>query len=45
MAIIFLSIVAGLGRPDRFCRSDAELAVDAAILAEVPPGDDDDLNQ
>ena len=33
MAIIFLSIIAGLGRPIRFCRSAAELALDAEVLA------------
>ena len=48
MAIIFLSIIAGLGRPSRFCRSAAELALDAAVLAQLPAvgGDDngDDHN-
>ena len=47
MAIIFLSIVAGLGRPSRFCRSQEEIALNAAILGEVPTvvDDDDGLNQ
>ena len=48
MAIIFLSIVAGLGRPKRFCRSQEEMNLNAAILGEAPPttdGIDDGLNQ
>jgi hypothetical protein len=47
MAIIFLSIVAGFGRPKRFCRSQEEIALNAAILAQVPTAvdDDDGLNQ
>jgi hypothetical protein len=46
MAIIFLSIVVGLGRPSRFCRSQEEIDLNAAILGEVPTVDDDDgLNQ
>ena len=47
MAIIFLSIIAGLGSPLRFCRSAAELALDAAILAQLPAnggGNGDDPN-
>ena len=34
MGIIFLSIVSGIGRPTRFCRSNDQLAFDAAVMAQ-----------
>ena len=41
MAIIFLSIVSGSGRPRRFCRTNDRLAMDAAVLRQGGTADDD----
>jgi len=41
MAIIFLSIVSGSGRPTRFCRTNDRLAMDAAVLRQGGSADDD----